>query len=1078
MQEANGQNPFVGGSGTNADPYLIATPAQLARLAELVNADDANYVSKCYKLLNDLDLSDYGTNFNDGAGWIPIGEGFFFEGNRSFKGEFDGNNKKITGLYINVSNIGYVGLFGMIESAKIQNLSVEGVNIKSGWDYAAGIVGGAYDNSSLSNCTFSGTVSGGFYVGGIVGNLYGNMSNCYSNGAVSGFEFTGGVAGSVTGNMTNCYSTSVVNGSLFVGGVVGFVVNGNITNGYSINSVSGIGEVGGIVGRINGGSVTNCYSTGAVSASHDYNAGGIAGVVEHSGNITNCYSTGTVNSGGTAGGIAGTISIECSIINCYSAGAVSGNNYVGGIAGYIHFSMIINCAALSQNVKGNENVGRIGRNIFDDSTSFGNIAFCGMTTNGGSAFHGENTHNGFGGKNISAFELQTADGFPPAFTSSPWTYTAGRLPGLFGETVEKPDHLRTYTESMIVVLNNNGSVNVYPVSFVENEPDICDLTFLFVINGIDYPSLTYTCADVGTYNVSIVSIDKSGNRTQPQEVTFEIIEHPMPIIVFDVIQNREIDLDEFGSITIYPADFVENILYNCDLKFWFVKNGAEQESLFLSCADIGSQTLSIIAIDELGNRSQPMEVTFTIDDRIPPVFDVILELDVSLDVSNITIYPIDFVNNVYDNCSNEDDIILCFVINGIDHKSLTFSCTDIGIQSVFIVAIDELGNRSQLHDLIFTISDKTPPVFDVISDRHTLLDNNVINTIYPADFVTNVSDNCCSEDEITFLFVVNGDEQTSIDFTCNEIGIGSYVVTIIAIDKEGNYSIPKETTFTFCCQPPLDFDVIDGLDVALDNNGNVVVFPESFVTNISYSCGEIFLRFFVNESDHTSLTFTCNDIGTQIISVVTIDENGNRSQPKDVTLIISDQTPPIARCKQSTIYFDFNGNATLTTMMVDNGSTDICGIVLRQIKRTLDGDDRYDSSLDFYIDELDFSIDGNISVTLRVSDASGNESFCTSDVRLIEYVQMFDLGDIPVIFTPNGDGFNDTWEIPEIDKYPEAKIRIYNRTKKLMVELRGAQMPWDGRDRNGILLESGYYLYQIELRRGGKIISGYVNILR
>ena len=50
--------------------------------------------------------------------------------------------------------------------------------------------------------------------------------------------------------------------------------------------------------------------------------------------------------------------------------------------------------------------------------------------------------------------------------------------------------------------------------------------------------------------------------------------------------------------------------------------------------------------------------------------------------------------------------------------------------------------------------------------------------------------------------------------------------------------------------------------------------------------------------------------------------------------------------------------------------------------------------------------------------------------------------------------------------------------KKLMVEIKGTQLLWDGRNRNGNLLESGYYFYQIELKKEHEIISGFVTILR
>jgi len=116
---------------------------------------------------------------------------------------------------------------------------------------------------------------------------------------------------------------------------------------------------------------------------------------------------------------------------------------------------------------------------------------------------------------------------------------------------------------------------------------------------------------------------------------------------------------------------------------------------------------------------------------------------------------------------------------------------------------------------------------------------------------------------------------------------------------------------------------------------------------------------------------------------------------------------------------------------------------------------------------------GEASISYRIQDECG-----WSEMSDPLVVQVYSSDEIPGIFTPNGDGINDTWDIPFMNQYPEAVIRIYNRAKKLLVEFKGAQLPWDGRDHNGNILESGYYLYRIELKKGGKVISGYVTILR
>jgi len=69
--------------------------------------------------------------------------------------------------------------------------------------------------------------------------------------------------------------------------------------------------------------------------------------------------------------------------------------------------------------------------------------------------------------------------------------------------------------------------------------------------------------------------------------------------------------------------------------------------------------------------------------------------------------------------------------------------------------------------------------------------------------------------------------------------------------------------------------------------------------------------------------------------------------------------------------------------------------------------------------------------------------------------------DYPLFFTPNGDGFNDTWQISGIADQPSAKIYIYDRYGKLLKQLSPTSIGWDGTF-NGQPLPSNDYWFTIE----------------
>ena len=104
---------------------------------------------------------------------------------------------------------------------------------------------------------------------------------------------------------------------------------------------------------------------------------------------------------------------------------------------------------------------------------------------------------------------------------------------------------------------------------------------------------------------------------------------------------------------------------------------------------------------------------------------------------------------------------------------------------------------------------------------------------------------------------------------------------------------------------------------------------------------------------------------------------------------------------------------------------------------------------------------------------------CTFTDEVMVYVQ------VPLevfnTITPNGDGFNDTWKIINIESYPYCKISVFSRWgQRLYYSIGYAEnKQWDG-TYNGKELPSGTYYYVIETSSniGESTYSGYINLIR
>jgi gliding motility-associated-like protein len=84
--------------------------------------------------------------------------------------------------------------------------------------------------------------------------------------------------------------------------------------------------------------------------------------------------------------------------------------------------------------------------------------------------------------------------------------------------------------------------------------------------------------------------------------------------------------------------------------------------------------------------------------------------------------------------------------------------------------------------------------------------------------------------------------------------------------------------------------------------------------------------------------------------------------------------------------------------------------------------------------------------------------------------------DYPRYFTPNGDGYNDNWNIENLDLLPKSTITIFNRFGKLLKEISPTSVGWNGMF-NGTALPATDYWFNLTFENG-KIIKGHFSLKR
>ena len=272
------------GDGTAEKPYEITTAAELAWFRDWVNICDAEkpHRDACAKLMADIDMSSLCHPADDSKGvaelsWSPISN--TTAPIYTWRGQFDGNGKTISNLYINATSE-YQGLFGKGYSGDenikgvIKNLTLANVNVKNTAGCTGALIGGAVNFEITQVVISSGTVEGEIsVVGGICGeaDTESKFLSCENRAQIKSqtdnTNNIGGICGNVnSSHIEKCANYGNINSQgVYVGGICGSSIgSSSITTSANYGDIVGNNSVGGIIGYANNASISNSLTTGDV----------------------------------------------------------------------------------------------------------------------------------------------------------------------------------------------------------------------------------------------------------------------------------------------------------------------------------------------------------------------------------------------------------------------------------------------------------------------------------------------------------------------------------------------------------------------------------------------------------------------------------------------------------------------------------------------------------------------------------------------------------------------------------------------------------------------------------------------
>ncbi len=466
--------------------------------------------------------------------------------------------------------------------------------------------------------------------------------------------------------------------------------------------------------------------------------------------------------------------------------------------------------------------------------------------------------------------------------------------------------------------------------------DNCDLIKAVTPN-------TFNCTEVGSNSVKLRVTDPQGNYDECN-TTVTVVDSISPVVN---CQDITIQLDETGKATISADDIDNGSTDNCAIATKVL------DKTTFNCSNIGNDPLTNtvrLTVTDINGNSRTCSAIVTVEDVSQPDITCLVAGEQLVNTDNdqctYTHGTTSWDATASDACATIQS--LTYTLSGETSgtgTSLNGVVFQKGITTVEWKAVDGSGNEQTCS---YTVNVQDNQIPNALCNDITIQLDASGNVSITANDIDLGSNDACGTVNLA---------ASKTAFSCSDLGANT--VTLTVTDESGNEST--------CDAVVTVEDVINpvasckDITVQLDASGSATITGPDIDNGSSDICG-------IKSLVPSPSTFTCDDVGSPVSVTLTVTDNDDNVSTCTSTVTVEDNVNPQVVTQNISVSLDASGEATISALQLDGGSTDACGIQTRSIDIT-----------NFTCADL-----GANTVMLTVTDVNGNSASNTAVVTIVD----------------------------------------------------------------------------------------------